>query len=133
MRSSLIAVLLVIWLAGCNLTQGDAPTPMPTPDLPRVEILEPANNRQIYEGTEFDFDIVARDETSGIARVELYIDDRVINSASPLEGESVPVFRVTMNWRAEGIGLHTVQAVAYRPDGTQSDPIIINIEVLARP
>lgn len=133
MRSFLIAGLLVMLLTGCNLTQGGSATPTLLPDLPQVEILEPANNRQIYEGTEFDFDIVARDEGAGIVRIELYIDDTIINSASPVDAESVPVFRVTMNWLAEGQGLHTVEAVAYRADGTQSDPALINIEVLARP
>jgi hypothetical protein len=133
MRSSLIAILLVMVLSGCNLTQGSTPTPTPAPDLPQVEILEPANNRQIYEGTEFDFDIVARDDGAGIARIELSVDDTVIHSASPVDAESVPVFRVTMNWRAEGAGLHIVQAIAYRADGTPGDPALINIEVLTRP
>lgn len=132
MRSFLIVVLMVM-LAGCNLTQGSSVTPTPLPDLPQVEILDPANNRQIYEGTEFDFDIVARDESAGIVRIELYIDDAIINSASPVDATSVPVFRVTINWLAEGQGLHTVEAVAYRADGTQSDPALINIEVLPRP
>ena len=72
-RRLILRVLLVI-LAGCNLAQSDSITPIPTPDLPVVEILSPVNNRQIFEGTEFDIDIVARDTNPGIGRVELFID-----------------------------------------------------------
>lgn len=126
-------VLLLAWvLAGCNLSQSAEITPMPTPDLPRVEILAPSNNRQIVEGTDFDFDIVGADETQGIARIELYIDGEKVNEASPVEADAVPIFRVTMNWLAQGVGLHNVEVVAYRPDDTQSDPTRINLEVLPR-
>ena len=122
-------LLLGIFLAGCNLTAA-TPTPLPTPDIPRVEIREPANNRQVVEGVEFDIDIVARDASTGISRVELRVDGELLNDAQPVEASAVDVFRVTMNWRARDPGLHVLEAIAYRPDGTASDPAIINIEVL---
>lgn len=124
--------LLILLLAGCNLgTPGDI-TPVPTVDLPTVEILSPANNQQVIEGVEFDFDIVARDVGAGIAQVELFIDDVLINSSEPIEETVVPVFRTTMNWRGAGVGLHIVEVIAYRPDGAQSSPARLTIEVLAR-
>ena len=75
---------------------------------------------------------MARDSTSGISLVELYVDEIVINFSSPVEDASVPVFRTAMNWRAVGVGLHIVEVIAYREDGQQSDPARITIEVLAR-
>jgi hypothetical protein len=124
------SLTLLLIVTGCNLTAA-TPTPVPTPDIPRVEIREPANNRQIVEGTEFDIDIVARDESVGISRVVLRVDGDLLNEAQPVEQTTVDVFRVTMNWRARGPGLHVLEAIAYRPDGTASDPAIINIEVLS--
>ncbi|QPC83229.1 hypothetical protein G4Y79_02305 [Phototrophicus methaneseepsis] len=119
-------------LAGCNLTTADRlPTPIPTPDLPRAEILEPPNNVQIIEGTEFNIDIVARDESQGIARIVLLIDEVEVNSATPQEEGPVNVFRVTMNWRASGPGRHVIEAIAYRPDETPSDAAVLNVDVLA--
>lgn len=125
----IISLALIPLLSACNL---GVSTPAPTPDLPQIEILSPLNNQQVYEGAEFDFDIVARDSTQGIARIELYIDGVIINTASPVDAENTPVFRVAMNWRAQGIGLHVVEAIAYRPDGTRGDAFLMNIEVIAR-
>lgn len=124
-RVGVIAMLLL----ACNLST-TPPTPLPTPDLPRTEILAPANNARVIEGVEFEFDVVGRDETLGIAKLELRIDDTTVHEVTPTDVAAVPVFRATMNWLAAGVGLHSVEAIAYRPDGTPSDAALINIEVV---
>lgn len=130
---SLLVTLLVLLLSACNLTNDPVEiTPEPTADLPRVEILEPANNQQVIEGTEFNFDVVGRDENPGIAYIELRIDDVPLEEVPPVDDEFVSVLRVSIPWRATGVGLHIVEAIAYRPDGTPSDSAIINIEVVPR-
>lgn len=128
--SSLISIMMV--LAGCNLAAGVQPTALPTPDIPRVEILSPANNQQVFEGTVFDIDIVARDETAGVARLELLVDENPVNKATPVEASAVPILRVKMNWLAQGAGLHVLEVAAYREDGTRSDSALLNIEVISR-
>jgi hypothetical protein len=125
----LLSVLLL--LAGCNLQRASDVTPMPTPDLPRIELLAPANNATLLEGAVVDFDIVARDETAGIAKVELYIDDQLINTATPPEAASEPIFRVQMDWTGVGIGKHFVEVIAYRADGIRGDSAKITLEVIA--
>jgi len=127
----LLSCALLLLLAACNLGVDAQATPVPTPDIPTVEILSPVNNQQVREGIMFDLDIVGRDPGAGIERIELFIDDQKINEATPLEAEAVAVFRVTMNWLAQGVGRHVVEAIAYRADGTPSDPFTISIEVLA--
>jgi hypothetical protein len=129
MRFVLWLVGLVMVLCGCNLQSADTITPMPTPDLPRIEILSPGNNARIILGTEFDFDIVARDETAGIAKIELYINGNLVQEAEPPEGV-VAIFRVQMNWLAQTEGDALVEAIPYRPDGTQGDPARLSISVL---
>ncbi len=129
----ILALFLIFFLSACNLTNSPVEiTPEPTPDLPRVQILQPANNQQVIEGTEFTFDVVARDENPGIASVELRIDGVTQDQIPPAEDEFVPVLRAEIPWRASGIGLHVIEAIAYRPDGTPSDTAIINIEVVPR-
>lgn len=127
---TIFRILVMLWVfTACNLST-QQPTPQPTPDLPRAEILAPPNNVRVEEGTEFEFDVVGRDETVGIARLELRIDEKIVHEVTPMEGDSVAVFRATMNWLAMGIGLHSVEAIAYRPDGTQGVPVLITIEVV---
>jgi hypothetical protein len=123
------AAALSLMLLACNLAT-PAPTPLPTPDLPTVEIIDPPNNRQIVEGTAFAFDIVGRDAGPGISKLELYIDGALINAISPFENLTEPIFRAQINWVAQGTGLRVVEAIAFRQDGQRSDPAIITIEVL---
>lgn len=132
MRRSLSGLLLLLVLSGCNLTTpASTPTPVPTPDLPRVHFEFPENGSIVYEGTELIADIIAEDESVGIERIEFYVNGVPHLTGEP-ESAPVTVFRATMNWVAEGLGAHTLSAVAYRVDGTPSDEEIIRIEVIPR-
>lgn len=125
--------LLCLWvLAACNLTANTAPTPAPTPDIPTIEFLSPPNNSQVFEGFNLLLDIVAQDAGDGVAKVEFFVDGELVNEAAPEEANSVPIFRVEMNWVAQREGLHVLEAVAYREDNTRSDPAILNIQVVLR-
>lgn len=121
-------------LLACTLT-GDQVEITPTPALPTVEILFPANNAQVFEGTDLTIDLVARD-ADGINRVEIFIDsladeepDQVVR---PDSINPVGVFRVETNWLARGVGRHQITAKAYRIDGTPGDETTIVIEVVER-
>lgn len=132
MRGMLIALAfaVMIILSACNLNTVP-PTPIPTPDLPRVYFEYPSNNDQVFLNTDLTVDIVAQDESVGISRLIFSVDGEVIQDVQPPD-EMVTIFRVNMNWLAEGLGLHTLSAIAYRPSGTQSDEAIITIEVIPR-
>jgi hypothetical protein len=119
---------LLMLAAACNLQLG-TPTPFPTPDAPRIEFQEPANNARVAEGAEIEFLILAQDGGEGIARVELLVDDQFVDDSMPEVSPAVPVFSVRMNWKAAGIGFHSVTAIAYRPDGIGSRPVTINVLV----
>jgi hypothetical protein len=122
---------LLLWLivaAGCNLSS-TAPTPAPTPDLPQVEFLAPVNGSRVLDGVELEVELLAQDSTAGIARVELLVDDQPQGESQP-EANSVPVYRVLLAWQAQGIGVHPLTAIAYRADGTPSDPVTILVEVV---
>lgn len=123
----LFGMIVVGLTAACNLA---APTPVPTPDLPTVAIIAPLNNATVVEGFDLTLDIVAQDAGAGIARIELLIDDFIVDEFRPVERIEEPVFRVETNWVAEGIGRHRLSAIAYRSDGTRSDEFSIVIEVL---
>ena len=129
-RIIILLIAIVIGLTGCNLGTPQA-TPVPTPDLPTLQILSPPNNQQVIEGTDFDIDLLAVDESQGIRKIELYVDDILVNDSTVISG-TLPQYRVTMNWLAQGEGFHVVSAIAYRSDETPSDETLINIEVIQR-
>ena len=132
MRRSLTALALALALiSGCNLQRGE-PTAIPTPNLPTVTFSFPLDGSAINEGTDLAIEIVARDDTAGVARVELLLDDLPHEEGAPLDANAVPVFTVRFNWVAQQAGLHSLTAIAYRPDGTASTPTTIRINVLRR-
>jgi hypothetical protein len=121
-----IIVVAALLLCACTLVSQDQVTP--TPAIPTVTFQFPTNNVAVAEGTDLQIQLVAQDIV-GIARIELMVDSQFHQEASPVEGESVPIFTVDMNWLAEGVGLHALEAVAYRLDGTSSRPVLINVNV----
>lgn len=126
-RASVLGLL--VFLAACNLV-GVGPTPTPTPELPTVEFLFPANGATIVENAELSIDLIARDGGAGVARIEFLVDGQKISDALPQDTATVPVFRIETNWLAQGVGLHSLSAVAYRLDGTGSPESIIIVEVV---
>lgn len=130
----ILALLCLLALAGCNLDfSGATLTPFPTPDIPRVRFLYPENNAAVVEGAELRIEVLAEDPGAGVARVELLVDDVFLREGRPEISASVPTFTVTFNWLAQGIGRHSLSAVAYRLDGAASAPTTILVQVVAPP
>lgn len=123
-----LILIVVLLLCGCNLTQGEIIPP--TPAIPTVEFQFPSNNVAVASGTDLQIQVLAQDSV-GIARIELVVDGQPHQTAAPVDSETVPVFTVDMNWLAEGVGFHSLQATAFRLDGTSSDPVLINVNVTA--
>jgi hypothetical protein len=128
-RSIICSALMIILLAACNLVPAET-TPIATPDLPRVEFLSPPNRATVVEGALLDVDIVAQDETAGIAKVEFFVDGSLLQTGAT-ESADEEVYRVTMNWLAEGIGNHSLSAIAYRPTGIAGQETTIIVEVVS--
>ncbi|MFW5691957.1 MAG: Ig-like domain-containing protein [Chloroflexota bacterium] len=128
MRRLLVAVMLAAALTGCTLSSGNQ---QPTPDLPRVYFVSPANNARVIEGSDLTIDLYAEDDTVGIARIELRLNSTMLSDAAPANFQTERRFRVEMNWVANGIGSHVLSAIAYRPDGTPSDETFITVDVVS--
>lgn len=123
----LVAVLgLIVISAGCNLSYSTTPTPNPF----SIRFQTPATDSLIPEQTLLEIILVAEDSVgSGIARVDLLLDDILYQQGTPVDSVTVPVFSVKMNWTAQGLGLHALSAIAYREDGTATSPTTIRLLV----
>jgi hypothetical protein len=132
MRRGLIWGVLgvILTLSACNLST-EPPTPTPELDVPIIRFQFPLNGSLVVEGTDVQIELLAEDPNGvGVARVALFADEMLHQEASPLVSAAVTVFTVSMNWLAEGLGRHTLSAIAYRPDGTASEPIVISLEIV---
>lgn len=133
-KRSMLFWLLMVWslfASGCNLQSG-TPTPIPTPNIPSIQFQFPLNNSTVLEGIDLDIDLIANDPGPGVAWIELLVDDQPHQEGKPSISPEVPTFTVKMNWLAQGIGIHSFTAVAYRLDGTASAPQTILVEVVPR-
>ena len=124
---TILAALLL--LTGCNL---DAGTPVPTPDLPQVFISQPESGRQVFEGVTVDIQIDAEDSSVGITRIEFYVDSGLVEEYTLPNYAVEPEFSALVNWQANGVGRHVIQAIAYRPGDIASRPAIIELVVIPR-
>ena len=131
-RIFLHLALILGCLSACNLAP-PAPllTPTPEPAMPQARIRFPAHNQQVTQDLIFDIEIQASDSVMGVQRVELYVDEQLLQT-SESESGGVADYRVIMNWFAKETGWHKFAAVAYRADGTASHPHIIALEVIPR-
>jgi hypothetical protein len=127
-----VVVFIVLCISGCNLGAATPSTPIATPDLPTVSFNAPVNNARVFEDTLLDVDIVATDNTEGISKVEFYVDGTLLEAGEPENSPVKPIYRVTMNWLTEGVGNHSLSAIAYRPDGTPSEETVIVLEIVPR-
>lgn len=124
------SVSFMCLLSACNLVAGTL-TPTPLPNMPTIEFQYPANDSTVLQGVDVQIQLLAQDAIGeGIARVELLVDDQPHQEGVPLISSAVPVFTVEMNWVAEGVGLHSMSAIAFRADGTSSVPATIRILVV---
>ena len=130
-RNLLTLMCCLAFFVACNLARPASPTPQPsaTPALPQIQILSPPHNQRVIDGVIFDIDILASDASVGIQRIELVVDELLLQSSESPSGRERD-FRVTMNWFAKSIGWHKFSAIAYREDGTASHPHIIALEVI---
>ena len=125
----LVVLTSLLALAGCNLArEGDVPAQNAGPT---VSFLAPENMAQVRAGDDVPVLILAEDpDGPGIARVALLVNDLPHQEGTPESSEAVPVFTVQMSWRANGQGLQSLTAIAYRADGTASAPATIALDVV---
>jgi len=135
MRFAWVIVGLALLLAGCNLRSANAPTdtPFPTPDIPRIRFMFPENNSSVVEGTDLAVELLAEDSGTGIAKVQLIVDEVLQGEGKPQVASSVPAFSAKIHWLAKGIGLHSLTAIAFREDGKTSDAARVVLLIIPRP
>lgn len=97
---------------------------------PIVQISSPLPNAIYLEGTSVN--IISRIENAGpdLARVEVSLDGTIIGTATGGWPAGAASFTVEQGWPSIE-GQHTISVVAYRNDGTASEPKSVTINVVA--
>ncbi|MCY4105821.1 MAG: Ig-like domain-containing protein [Chloroflexi bacterium] len=133
---SLFWSTLVMMLAACNLisTAGSPAAVAPTPDIPRVRILNPANNARLMRGETLILEVLAEDDGAGIHQVRLFVDDPLAEgepyaAATAFNDIATAAFMAHLVWEGERSKSYLLTVVSYRADGTRSDGASISVHV----
>ena len=97
------------------------------PGKPSVVIAAPPSNYQALEGDEVT--VEARASGRSIVRIELWVDDGLMDTASSPSPQDA--FSAALTWEASGVGPHTVEVRAYDARGQASEPAAIVLLVTA--
>ena len=103
--------------AGPSASAGNKPT---------VVIQSPANGAVVPVGQNVTVAGAASD-TVGVDHVALFADG--VSFASTPASQPADLVPFSLSWLATPAGPHVLQVIAYRADGTSSDPAVINVVV----
>src|SRR3954462_13016999 len=123
-----LLIALLILLTGCTLNNVVAPNETIT-GAPTVRILSPQPNATYMEGVAVNLQATVSNAGKDLDRVEIVIDGSTVATLNQPNPNAAASFNVTHGWSAAGIGAHSINVVAYRPDGSSSDPATVAITV----
>ncbi len=130
----LTIVALSLGAMACNLSGAPAEPAGQAqpdgPDAPSVDIRVPVNGMSFAEGSNVIIQVVGTDSGTGVSRIDLLIDDVEVSSSEAPTASGQSAYMVNFEWPAQGVGAHSISAVALRADGTSSTPAIISINVV---
>lgn len=135
-------VALATAVVGCSLSlrgmgnPGGAPSSTATPFVaggpPTVMIASPITAGST--GQTIDVDVRGSDAwTVGVARLELFAGDALVDRAVSAGGADRASFGAILEWTPLMPGPYTLAAFAYRADGTASQPATITVVITGAP
>jgi uncharacterized protein YraI len=141
LRISSFGLFILLLTAGCSFpTQQQAPTveipiantvtlEVVDPGRPEVNILSPPSGSNFPAGDQVVVESVTIDTGPGVIRVDLLVNGSLVNTSNTPEDIPQNNFSILHTWTPNQIGEFVLSVIAYRSDGTPSDPALISINV----
>jgi len=130
-RTSLVALMLLA-AAGCNLNTPSEGTTQTISGAPVVRIIAPLPNATYREGVSVPIQAQISNAGPDIDRVEVSVDDGIIQTFDAPNTAGAPTFSITHTWAAEGAGAHSIDVLAFRGDGSSSASAAVSVTVVTQ-
>jgi hypothetical protein len=131
-RLLLSALCAALLLTGCTLSGEPVEEAVPQiSGAPVVRIAAPLTNATYLEGVGVNVQIAVSNAGADIDRIEVSLDGVIAATLPDPNPTGAPSFGVTQTFTAEGVGAHTVEARAFREDGTVSEAASVSFNVVA--
>jgi hypothetical protein len=126
-------LLFLFAITGCSLSSlgiGEGEEVAVISGAPVVELSAPLANSTFLQGVVVNILASVSNAGQDIQRVEFRINEMTIADVASPNPAGAPRFSVTRTWTAEAAGNYTVSVIAYRGDGTSSQPATVQINVV---
>jgi uncharacterized protein YraI len=126
-----LAILIVLVVILFTVLDGDdegAPTVPVGGQPPTAEIIAPISGAVIQAGQAIPVNVIANDDEA-IARIELYVDNSLVESRVAPAGSALTTLSEQFNWSASMAGPHTLQARAYDVADQMGASPVVAVEV----
>lgn len=126
-------VLIAALITGCSLNNAVGGTEsMTISGAPSVRLVSPQPNAAYLEGVAVNIQALITNAGADIDRVEVAVDNQIAAALPDPNTSDAASFSIAHTWTAAGVGTHTISVTAFRADGSSSDPVSANINVVAQ-
>ena len=125
-------IALLLGTAGCNLNTPVDGGVQSFSGAPSVRIIAPLPNATYRENVNVPIQAQVSNAGPDIDRVEVSVDDTIVQTFAEPNNGGAPTFGVTHTWSASGAGTHTIDVVAFRADGSSSSSAAVTITVVTQ-
>jgi hypothetical protein len=133
-RIAFIIMVILLTFTACNLG-GEPPTPRPLPQTPQtqpskpqVTIVSVTPGQNVAVNQQVTVTVTVTD-TVGVTRVNLVANGQVADNFSSASSAGDTNRTVQLDFTPRSVGVVTLEVIASRLDGTQSDPATTQITV----
>lgn len=127
---ALLALMALVIAAGCSLSAAPRTENQTATGAPVVRIVSPIPNATYLEGVNVNVQALISNAGADIARVDVSVDNVVIDSTENPNTAGALSFSITRAWTAVGAGPHSASVTAFRADGTASEPASVSFTVV---
>jgi hypothetical protein len=124
----ILTVFVMLGLA-CSMPRVASDDPAGPASTPQVTISSPRAGQKLEPGQEIRVQSTSVDAATGIARVELLIDNKVIWVDANPEPQANTPYLVAQSWTPDIPGSHVILVRAYNVDNVagQSEPLVVEV------
>jgi hypothetical protein len=129
LQGVVILAIIVMFGLACSVPRVTGDDPAQSASTPQVTIASPSAGQKLEPGQEIKVQSTSVDATTGIVRVELLVDNKVVWVDANPEPQANTPYIVAQSWTPDIPGNHVILVQAYNVDNAtgRSEPLVVEV------